>query len=413
MNASMRHARRLTLAGAGALAVLASTPAAPAPILCPGNWAKVADSGPIGRNRHSMAYFSARERIVLFGGLDAAGNRLGDTWEWDGSHWTLAADSGPSPRTHTSIAYDSLRRVVVLFGGVGQPGDYYGDNNDTWRWDGSAWKDISDPGRRPPARNGQGLAYDIFHHKLVMFGGGITFEGVVFGDTWVHDDGTWQPRPAAGGPGISAPYPTFTYDRQTRQVIQFALGCGPSVTWAWDGHAWSAVPGAQPSVREAAALAYDSARHRVVLFGGDNCVGGAAPDDTWEWDGHDWQRVDPGPGPGPRTTAAPIAYDSARGKTVLFGGDSDTGSFLGDTWTWTGPTYRCEVPIPGDLNCDGVVDVDDLQMVDVALGEPACAADDSRDLDGDGRITARDKVMLRALCTFAGCARHDGSVNED
>ncbi len=36
-----------------------------------------------GREQHSIAYDSVRERYVLFGGFGVDGV-LGDTWEWDG-----------------------------------------------------------------------------------------------------------------------------------------------------------------------------------------------------------------------------------------------------------------------------------------------------------------------------------------
>ena len=35
-----------------------------------------------------------------------------------------------------------------------------------------------------------------------------------------------------------------------------------------------------------------------------------------------------------------------------------------------------------------------------------------RDLNGDGSITFADKHLLDALCTFEGCARSDGSVDD-
>src|SRR5262249_54741256 len=69
-------------------------------------------------------------------------------------------------------------------------------------------------------------------------------------------------------------------------------------------------------VRNAHALAYDSDRHRVILFGGadESKVCG----DMWEWAGNRWTQVSQA-GPGPRTFPA-MAYDSRRKKVVLFGG---------------------------------------------------------------------------------------------
>ncbi len=43
-------------------------------------------TSPRGLWGHAMAYDSARQRVVLFGGY-SQGHRA-DTWEWDGKNWT-------------------------------------------------------------------------------------------------------------------------------------------------------------------------------------------------------------------------------------------------------------------------------------------------------------------------------------
>ena len=108
-----------------------------------------------------------------------------------------------------------------------------------------------------------------------------------------------------------------------------------------------------------------------------------------------------------------MAYDRRRGEVLLFGGAHENHEQTDDTWVWKGPTYRCNVMMPGDLNCDGVVDIDDRKIVDAGHGTPACAPDDTRDLDGDGHITFADKTALEALCTFADCARYPGDKDRD
>src|SRR5262249_42650455 len=45
-----------------------------------------------------------------------------------------------------------------------------------------------------------------------------------------------------------------------------------------------------------------------------------------------WEQVDPKP---PARTSHALAYDSARSRTVLFGG-YDGGRYLSDTWEWDG-----------------------------------------------------------------------------
>jgi hypothetical protein len=83
-------------------------------------------------------------------------------------------------------------------------------------------------------------------------------------------------------------------------------------------------------------MAYDSSRGRTVLFGGAGASDVLA--DTWEWDGENWtQMADSGP---PARSSHAMAYDVQRNQTVLFGGvGSDPQHFKGDTWGWDGSNW--------------------------------------------------------------------------
>jgi hypothetical protein len=78
-------------------------------------------------------------------------------------------------------------------------------------------------------------------------------------------------------------------------------------------------------------MAYDSDRHVVVLFGGQIGFnfGQGVLGDTWEYDGGSWTQV-PITGPAPRTFVK-MVYDSARQRMVLFGGYNGT-TTVNDTW---------------------------------------------------------------------------------
>jgi len=86
-------------------------------------------------------------------------------------------------------------------------------------------------------------------------------------------------------------------------------------------------PTDQPAPAMKQVMAYDSARGVTVLFGG------LSEDETWEWDGANWTQRFPDNKPAPRTRHA-MAYDSARGVTILFGGSSDD-----STWEWDGTDW--------------------------------------------------------------------------
>jgi hypothetical protein len=81
------------------------------------------------------------------------------------------------------------------------------------------------------------------------------------------------------------------------------------------------------------AMAYDSRRGRTVLFGG---IGIGPLDDTWEWDGSAWTQVAT-TGPAPRQEHA-MAFDSQRALTVLHGGTYSM--HYHDTWEWDGLAWR-------------------------------------------------------------------------
>lgn len=87
--------------------------------------------------------------------------------------------------------------------------------------------------------------------------------------------------------------------------------------------------GRGPEPRAHAGMVYDSSRRRTVLFGGEAYgvnprsgspnLGYFNSNDTWEWDGQSWVKRNPSTRP-PALTQFGIAYDSRRGRTVVFGG---------------------------------------------------------------------------------------------
>src|SRR5581483_10553135 len=123
--------------------------------------------------------------------------------------------------------------------------------------------------------------------------------------------------------------------RLDKSGLTFPILLDPAIESA----VWAQVAGT-PSSRQEHAMAFDSARGRTVLFGGTNNV---TYGDTWEWDGTLWsQRATGGP---PARTWHALAYDGARGKTVLFGG-AGTSGLLGDTWEWDGSSWT-QRPVSG------------------------------------------------------------------
>lgn len=124
--------------------------------------------------------------------------------------------------------------------------------------------------------------------------------------------------------------------------------------WYFDGLAWTDVSpaGTLPPARHFYGGAWDIARQRYVLFGGQNSLNASstAPDlnDTWEWDGNSWTQLTPANAPSPRRWAA-MFYHTGIGRTVLFGGNTASGantaaSYSNETWTWDGGNWTLLTP---------------------------------------------------------------------
>jgi uncharacterized protein (TIGR03437 family) len=102
-------------------------------------------------------------------------------------------------------------------------------------------------------------------------------------------------------------------------------------------------PQTPPPARQAHAMAYDSAHGQIVLFGG--LANFTQLNDTWTWDGSNWSEKMPQTSPSPRTSPA-MVYDSAHGQVVLFGGTDETNNYAGlnDTWVWDGANWTEKMP---------------------------------------------------------------------
>ena len=204
------------------------------------------------------------------------------------------------------MAYDSDREVTVLFGGADGPDGRINDG--TWEWDGTNWTKLSLP-EGPSTRTGHAMVYDAARRVTLLFGGQELTTGRVLDDTW-----------------------------------------------AWNGAHWERVsPGSSPSARTDHAMAFDSRRGLVTLFGGCDQPQGCddskpGPAETWEWNGTTWSLVSPAISPPPRYGAG-MTYDSARGITVMFGGTAPVFGPAGpisltDTWEWNGSTWRQALSTP-------------------------------------------------------------------
>lgn len=167
------------------------------------NWTQVSSGGPARRLFHGMAYDSLRNVTVLFGGLDATLNRRGDTWEWNGSTWIQQSAFGPSERLTFAMAFDAGAGRTTLFGG------FDGNRSDeTWTWDGVTWAQRITIA--PSARDYTAMVYDSLRGRLVLFGG---YDGSYSDETWQASDLLLsidqQPTSTSTCPGATASFTTI------------------------------------------------------------------------------------------------------------------------------------------------------------------------------------------------------------
>lgn len=81
---------------------------------------------------------------------------------------------------------------------------------------------------------------------------------------------------------------------------------------------------AAPTPRNQPAIAFDSKRGKLFLFGGftGGFEDGIYLGDTWSFDGKAWRKVESGPAPAARGGKPGMTYDTVRKALVLFGGGS-------------------------------------------------------------------------------------------
>ena len=280
---------------------------------------------PGGRSLHGMAYDSARQRTIMFGGWDYPNGLFNpQTWEWDGAAWSqVATASAPSARSHCKLAFDSVRNRIVLFGGW-TPGSSF---SDTWEYDGSNWLQRQ-PANSPSPRASAGLAYDPVRQVTVLFGGYLTGStSVEDNETWEWNGTDWTQRFPAQRPSARSDM-TLCYNPITQRLLAFggnAAGVNFRDLWAYNGTNWTFLSNTGPFGDSSASLVWHPGRQRAML-----CMGEGGQLCQWTWDGAVWHRECGVNAPSSRRVFQ-AAYHAANQRVVVFGGDDGT-STSNETW---------------------------------------------------------------------------------
>jgi hypothetical protein len=189
-----------------------------------------AGGGPAARSGAAMAYDPAAGDVVMFGGTNAAGQPLADTWLWDGSGWTAASPAtSPPARYGAQMAWDPQSQRVILLGGVGGGGCSTGGS-----------PGIVVPGSAGAASAAAGQTTEI----------------------------------ATAASAIAAPSPIASSSGACTQLQD---------AWAWDGSDWSRVAIGNSSGQvghytlAGASMATDAATGKIVLVTADSPAAEGVP----------------------------------------------------------------------------------------------------------------------------------------
>lgn len=236
----------------------------------------------------------------------------------------------PPHRRHHAVAYDPVHRRSLLFGGQHvDSGSNAPMLDDVWSWDGTRWTSVAASSGVPA------LAHRVFVDET----GALVATGGPRGRTMRWEGQSWHVL--AADSTSRREMATGAWDSDRHRFVLFGGHIDgrafPADTREFDGRKWSQVTVEGPTPVLGGAMSYDEKRRVMVLFGGLDSAG-RKRNETWEWDGKRWSRVSEH-GPSARFGAG-MAYDARRGESILFGGVDAENRKLNDTWRWNGVSWR-------------------------------------------------------------------------
>jgi len=164
-----------------------------------------------------------------------------------------------------------------------------------------------------------------------------------------------EPAFRAGGTGLCA------YDNLRHRMVALVA----DQTWVGDGAAWHLRASLPAGALQQPGMAFDRARGVTVLFGGAGT--GGYRNATWTFDGATWSQVAAPLAPAGRWFS-PLAYDVVRQRIVLSGGETQA-ALRNDTWEFDGSTWLQRFPVhsPSSYGRHGLV-YDERRAVTVLFG---------------------------------------------
>jgi hypothetical protein len=273
------------------------------------NWTNVAPGGtkPVARYGHTAAYDNGSKTMMMFGGaLQFPAPCVNEYWLLQQANasavWLQVTPSGTAPaaRMRHSAAYDSGTNSLIVFGGFDCTSTYF---NDVWVLSHAnnvggtpTWTQLSPTGTPPSGREGSSVVYDAASNSLTVFGGDAdSNSSAPFGDVWVlsHANGSggtpaWtELAPAGIGPAARSGH-TAIYDAANGRMTVYGGFDGTNVlpdSWILSGANGQAAPVWLPlnpsplgPPRRWHSAAYDPTSNEMLIFGGVSVMIPLAPD---------------------------------------------------------------------------------------------------------------------------------------
>lgn len=330
-----------------------------------------------GRTYHGMVYNTVTNRIWIYGGIgiipgsaEETAVDLTDIWEMDPVtfKWidlTPTSGAEPAGRGWAGVAFDDVTDQMIVHAGWNSLTqlDYVDDNGaaETWAFNGTSWRQIflslEIPGDNGAllSRDSHAMVFDPGLGRLIIYGAymsDVLEFNVSLSKIKTAVLTTWPPQQDEH---------SMVYDPDRDRLMMYGGGSPEmwelspaTMTWKWHY-----VRG--PDGRIGHAMAYESPRRKIILFGGRQRFQGGlcgtpgeavceGSDDTWEWDGEakTWTKRTVTGGSPPGRYDHAMVYDTVRNRIVLFGGRDLSGTPLNDTWEWDGTTWT-NVPTASGL----------------------------------------------------------------
>ncbi len=240
-------------------------------------------SRPASRADHSAVVDGARDRFILFGGLQddgSGGLYSNETWSLNltgTATWTRLAPTGTPPpgRSGQATILDVAGDRMVIFGGTDDSQVF----DDVWALSlaGPQWTSISPSGTPPPARQNAAACYDSAGQRMIVFGG---FDQVrttccrgpgpytAFNDVWalaLSGSPGWTQLLPIGTPPPPTTDPIAVYDSD-RNHVEIVTDAGVWALSLGSTPAWTAldISGAVTGTLGRGSAIYDPIHHNVL-----------------------------------------------------------------------------------------------------------------------------------------------------